>query len=158
LSDVLRSGATKDWLPLWQDGRGHEQPWDEKAYQVLRTTIESRVPPGRSRSHALARIQSLDCANPDKTLSSCDPSAAPPSHATEWRATLEAAGVDDKAYAKALAKILKDPVCSGSDDAIYIARGAGFRARLLAARLAAPDLINDLTSKGSEDCPLSQPR
>jgi hypothetical protein len=63
--------------------------------------------------------------------------------------------VDDEAYTKALAKTLKDLVCSGDGDAIFVVRGGGFQERLRSAGLAAIDLINDLTNKGSKDCPIS---
>ena len=48
--------------------------------------------------------QPFDWANPDPRLASCDP--APP-EAAAWRKSLEAAGVDDVAYAKALAGEIK---------------------------------------------------
>jgi hypothetical protein len=71
------------------------------------------------------------------------------------RKALEAASVDDKAYTEALAKTLKELVCSGSDEAIHVVRGEGFQARLSAAGAAASDLIDDLTNKDSKDCPVS---
>ena len=63
--------------------------------------------------------------------------------------------MDDEAYAKALAKTLKELVCAGDDEAIYVLRGAGFQSRLEAAGPAASDLIDDLMNKDSKDCPVS---
>jgi hypothetical protein len=99
------------WLPLWSRGpREEDQLWGDKAYRALRTEIES-LPTGTNRDEALKSIKSLECDNLDRTLASCDPSAQPPPEARAWRKALEAAGVDDQAYAKALAKVLRDLVC-----------------------------------------------
>ena len=150
---VRVSGGDKTWLPLWQDEFGREQPWDGKAYQALRTAIGSLVPVGASRDNALWLIQNLDCSSSDEKLASCDPKAwlapllKPPPEAEAWRKALEAARANDTEYADALAKALKGLVCSGDKDAIYVLRGAGFQARLVAADTAAPGLIDDLTSK-----------
>jgi uncharacterized protein YjbI with pentapeptide repeats len=148
------SDEPKAWLPQFLR-MGKPQPWDDKTYQELRNMIAS-LTSGVSRDQALERIQSLDCANPDKTLASCDPSAAPPPEATAWRKALEAARVDEKVYATALTKIiLKELVCSDRDNAIPIVRGTGFQDRLLAAGPAAIDLIDDLMNKDTKDCPVS---
>ncbi len=161
VSAVRISGGDKTWLPLWPDSPEHEQPWDDKAYQALRTTIESLVPAGPSRDEALKRIQSLDCASSDEALASCDPKAwlaplrKPPPEAEAWRKALEVARDKDTDYAVALAKALKDLVCSGDKDAIHVLRGGGFQAGLGAAGPAASDLIDDLTNKDSKDCPVS---
>jgi hypothetical protein len=93
--------------------------------------------------------------NSNKTLASCDPSAAPPPEALEWRKALEAASVDEKAYAEALVKALKELVCSGGDEPVHVVRGRGFQARLDNAGAAASDLIDDLMNKESKDCPVS---
>jgi len=144
----------ESWLPLWKSLiSAFDRRWNDKEYHDLRTTIES-LPPGELRDEALKRIESLDCRTPDKTLASCDPSAPPPPEAVTWRKALEAARVDEEAYAEALAKALKELVCSG-DDAIYVVRGAGFQERLKAAGAAASSLIDDLTNKDSKDCPVS---
>lgn len=60
--------------------------------------------------------------------------------------------MDEQAYALALAKTLKELVCSGADDAIHVLRGAGFQSRLEAAGLAASDLIDALANKDSKNC------
>jgi hypothetical protein len=51
--------------------------------------------------------------------------------------------------------VLKGLVCSGEDDATYVARGEGFKAQLFVARTAATRLIDDLTNKDSKDCPVA---
>ena len=56
VSAVRMSGADKIWLPQWRDSHGHEQPWNDEAFQALRTTIEP-LPPGPFREQALKRIQ-----------------------------------------------------------------------------------------------------
>ena len=156
---IRMSGET--WLPEWIDAHAKRQPWDDKAYQALRTTIES-LPPGNLRDQALERIETLGCASSDNTLASCEVSAATPREAAAWREALEkAARVDDKAYAEALAKVLKQLVCSGGDEAIdideaiHVLRGGGFQERLEAAGAAASGLIDDLMTKDSKDCPVA---
>jgi hypothetical protein len=112
------------------------------------------VPAGELRDRALTVIRSLDCA--DKTLASCDPDVPLPREAAAWREALEAANVDNETYAAALAKTLKELVCSGGDnDAIHILRGVGFQSRLRDAGPAMSGLIDDLTNKDSKDCPVS---
>ena len=56
-------------------------------------------------------------------LASCDPSVEPPDAVKEWKKMIEAAEVDQGAYAKALAAILGDLVCSNEADRIYVLRG-----------------------------------
>jgi hypothetical protein len=107
------------------------------------------------RKEALKRIQSLDCANPNTTFASCDPTAETPPAAATWRKALESAREDDEAYAKALAKVLNNLVCSGDEEAIHVVRGLGFQSRLSAAGVASIDLIDDLVNKDSKDCPAS---
>jgi len=46
------------------------------------------IPVGEKREAALKRMKTLDCANPDKTLASCDSSAAPPREVLEWQKKL----------------------------------------------------------------------
>jgi uncharacterized protein YjbI with pentapeptide repeats len=151
------------WLPDWREQLGVFNPWDDKAYQDLRRTIEP-LPPGSLRDDALDRIRLLDCSNADTTLASCDPAVAPPNEAARWRKSLEDARVDDLAYAKALAATLKTLICSDRDDAVYALRGLlAFRGLSLALfpflgnRLAeagpeAPALVDFIMSK---DCPVS---
>ena len=140
------------WLPVVNEGA--VLPWNDKAYHRLRNMLVF-LPPGRLRDQTLDRIGSLDCTNPDRTLAPCDPSVTPAAEASAWRKSLEAARVDEQAYALALANTLKELVCSGGDDAIQVLRGAGFQSRLEAAGSAASDLIEDLTNKDSKDCPVS---
>ena len=149
---AIRMSGGEVWLPEWWSGEN--RPWDDKAYRNLRTAIES-LPPGGNRDKALIRIQNLDCSSFDKTLAACDPSAAPPPQATAWRNELEAAGVDERAYAEAIANALRGLVCSGGADAIYVVRGEGFQERLHDAGRAASELIEDLVNKDSKDCPVA---
>ena len=162
LTAVRLPGSPDAWRPVWRDDMGNVQPWNDEVYQNLRKTMES-LPPGSIRHNALDRIRSLDCANP--TLASCDPVLPPPvgaaarrkslEDAYAWRKSLEGAGVDDAAYAKALAAELKALVCSGGKDAIYVLRGLGFRDRLAGTGPEAPALADFIMSKESRDCPVS---
>ena len=154
VSALGMSSGDNTWLPKWDDQLGDPQPWDDKAYQDLRKQMED-LPAGALRDKALERIRSLDCANPNPTLASCDPNAPAPPEAIAWRKTLEAASVDEKVYVGALAKTLKGLVCSGGDDAIHVVRGEGFRSRLQAAGAAASDLMDDLINKDSKACPVA---
>src|SRR5208282_4011812 len=140
VNDVKLSGAQ------WQPSSSDEE------YQGLRQTMES-LPPGRLRDQALDRIRKLDCANPEPTLASCDPSQPPPAEAFVWQKALEDARVDDAAYAKALTKTLKALVCSGREDAPRVLRGMMdlFPSRLEAAGPDAPALVDFIMSK---DCPV----
>ena len=151
---AVQMSGDESWKPEWTDRHGRNQPWDDEAYHALRTVVQS-LPSGDNRDEAFKRIQSLDCSSSDMTLDSCDVKAVPPPEATTWREALEAAHMGENAYTTALAKTLRDLVCLGSDDAIYVLRGAGFRDRLLAAHPPAPDLIDDLMNKESKDCPVS---
>jgi hypothetical protein len=74
------------------------------------------------RAAALKRIETLDCANPDKNLASCDPAAAPPPEVLVWQKKFSAASLDYEAFATALAKELQRLVCESDTDAIYILR------------------------------------
>jgi uncharacterized protein YjbI with pentapeptide repeats len=149
------------WAPSWKDYFGDPHTWDDKAYQDLRKSIED-LPTGYRRDQALKNIGRLDCASPDKTLAACKPDLAdsPPPEAAAWRQILEAAApVDDEAYALALAKVLKELVCSGGDEAVHVVRGLGVRRRLIAAggvaSVAVSDLIDDLANKDSKNCLVS---
>ena len=164
VASIRFADSTEAWAPVYQNEDDKAKPWDGAAYELLRRGIES-VPAGDLRDQALKRIQDLDCLNPDRTLDSCDPPWAwiPPLklalHAAAWRKALEAARINDTEYVIALAKVLRDLVCSGDDDAIYVVRGAGvlpaFQNRLEAAGPAAINLISDLMDKGSKDCPVA---
>ena len=156
----VKMSGDETWLPDWgyMTGFGYvnmkPQPWDSKAYQALLATMEA-LTPGNTRDNALERITVLDCTNPNPTLASCDRNITPPPEAAAWENAVEAARVNDEVYAKALAGVLKGLVCSGEDDAIYVARGEGFKAQLFVARTAATGLIDDLTNEDSKDCPVS---
>jgi uncharacterized protein YjbI with pentapeptide repeats len=153
--DIIKlSDARAAWPPSWSDKELKNHPWNDKAYRDLRNMMESLLP-SALRDRALERIRSLDCANSDATLASCDPSLPPPPEATAWRNVLEAASVDGEGYTKALAATLKELVCSGEDDAIHVVRGAGFQRRLEATGAVGIDLIDDLMNKDSKDCPVS---
>jgi uncharacterized protein YjbI with pentapeptide repeats len=159
---ALRFSEPPHWRPLWRKNplQLEDQPWDDKAYQDLRKTIEA-LPPGDPREQALTHIWRLDCASDDKTLALCnsDPSLSPPHEAVDWRNDVERASVDETAYAAALAAQLKALVCSGGKSAIYVVRGLSREiigpSRLQAAGSAAIDLVDDLTNKDSNDCPVS---
>ncbi len=111
------------------------------------------LPSGDLRDGALERIKSLDCANPDTRLASCDSSIAPPPQATAWRKALEDARVDDAAYTKALAGKLKTLICANGDDAAHVPRGLfQFGGRLAETGPEAPALLDFIMSK---DCPVS---
>src|SRR5262249_32445409 len=143
--EVVRLGNTT-WEP--------PVPWDAKAYEGLRGLMTS-VPKAKMREAALKRIEALDCGNPDQTLASCDPAAAPPPEALDWQKRLAPASVDDAAYAKALASELQGLVCASDANAIHILRGVmrgGTDARLAATGREAPPLIDFILSK---DCPVS---
>jgi len=175
VSAIRMSG--ENWLPQWIDARaqrggvieGGRDPWDDKAYQALRSTIIESLPPGKFRDQALERIQVLDCSVP--TFQSCD-YLPPPVGAAWWRATQrdavawrealeKAARIDEEVYSVALANALKHLVCSGGDDAIHIFRGIlrgggpGFQNRLWVAGTAAFGLFDDLMNKESKDCPVA---
>ena len=148
---VRLANAPDTWLPRWRDDDGKIQPWSDKAYQDLRQMMES-LSPSSQRDRALERIRRLDCANPDPSLASCDPSLPPPPEAAAWRKFLEDARVDDAAYAKALAVALQALVCSGDADAAYVLRGLIWNERIKATGPEAPALIDFIMSK---DCPVS---
>jgi hypothetical protein len=148
---------TVTWNPAWEPMLD-PVPWDAKAYADLRDLMMNSIPEGRMRDDALKRIETLDCANPDKTLASCDPAAAPPRRVLDWQKKLARASVDDAAYAKALERELRSLVCESDVNAIYILRGtlAGyytFMPGVLARtdRLA-PALVDFIMGK---DCPVS---
>jgi uncharacterized protein YjbI with pentapeptide repeats len=173
---VRLSDAAETWVPRWKGTYDPQvRQWNDEAYRDMRKAMEL-VPPGAFRDGALESLRSLDCANRDPTLSSCDPSVPPPGEAAAWRKSLQAARVDDADYAKALAAVLRTLVCSGDDhagflsygvrpdisffglgSASYILRGLtspipGFPSRLATAGPEAPALIDFIMSR---DCPVS---
>ena len=115
------------------------------------------LPEHWTRVAALDRIRSLDCANLDASLASCDPSRPPTAEAAVWRKSLEDARVDDEIYASALTAELKTLVCSGGDHAVYVLRGMidNLPSRLAAAGPEAPALIDVIMNKDSKACPVS---
>jgi Pentapeptide repeats (8 copies) len=136
LGAVRLDAALERWKPVWQKNSSLV-PWDAKAYAELRGSMNS-IPEGERRDAALKRIEALDCANPDKTLASCDPRAAPPPEVLVWQKELTAAGVDDTAYAKALPTELQSLVCASDVNAIHILRGILNSGRLAETGLEAP--------------------
>jgi hypothetical protein len=123
LGAVLLDAALKQWKPVWQKVISSSPvPWDAKAYAELRVSM-NRVPEGAMRDAALKRIETLDCANPDKTRASCDPAVTPPPEVLDWQKKLAKVSVDDAADAKALAKELRSLVCANDANAIHILRG-----------------------------------
>jgi hypothetical protein len=115
------------------------------------------IPEGRTRNGALRRVARLDCRNPDKTLASCNPAAAPPHEVLDLQNKLAAASVDGAAYAKALATELQSVVCANDDNAVHVLRGLWRESipepsRLGATDREAPRLVNFIMSK---DCPLA---
>jgi uncharacterized protein YjbI with pentapeptide repeats len=156
----VRMSGGETWLPVWgyMTAFGYmnmkPQPWDGKAYNALLTTMEA-LTPGNARDDALQHITTLDCTSPNPIFAPCDPNIAPPAEAAAWEKAVEAARVNDEVYTKALAGVLKGLVCSGADDARYVARGGGFKAQLFVARAAAIDLINDLINRDSKNCPVA---
>ena len=126
-------------------------PWDAKAYAEFRLSMNS-IPEGVKRDAALKRIDTLDCGNPDTTLASCDPNAETLPVVLDWQNKLEAARVDDPAYARALAKELRSLVCESAADPIYILRGTIRSGRLTETGPEAPALVDFIKS---EKCPAS---
>jgi uncharacterized protein YjbI with pentapeptide repeats len=114
--------APETWQPLWRDEQMKVGDWNERAYQTVRSSLNS-VQVTSLRNDALARLRRLDCANPDSALASCDRSAAPTAETLAWQAAVEGARVDETSYFKALAITLEKLVCSGAKDSIHVLRG-----------------------------------
>jgi hypothetical protein len=77
-----------------------------------------------------------------------------------WRAILNTARADDKAYEQELAKLLRQLVCTPETNAIHILRGIIFEgvipinpSRLTAAGREARELIDDILE--GQGCPVS---
>jgi hypothetical protein len=140
------------WKPVWRVVSDSDPvPWDAKAYAELRVSMNS-IPEGKMRDNALKRIETLDCANREKTLASCDSAAAPPPWVLYWQKTLLKANVDDAAFQKVLATELRSLVCASDTNAIYILRGTMKSDRLAETGREAPALVDFVLSK---DCPVS---
>jgi hypothetical protein len=119
---VRLSDAPDTWLSFWQESDGKVHPWSDEAYHDLRRTLKA-VPAVYLRDDVLVQIRTLDCANSDKKLASCDPSVPPPAEAAAWQKALENARVDEATYAKPLAVELKTLICSGAGGAVHALRG-----------------------------------
>ncbi|WP_424361220.1 pentapeptide repeat-containing protein [Methylocystis parvus] len=141
-----------DWRPL----RHYGSPWTDQAYADLKRVMES-IPAGGAREAALQRIARLDCRNPDKDLASCDPSSKPPQRVEQLRTMLSQ---PDVAEPQSLATSLRELVCSGDGEAIFILRGMATKEKgsvsfplLFDAQTKAPVLIDEIMSPA---CPLSR--
>jgi uncharacterized protein YjbI with pentapeptide repeats len=151
LGAVRLDAAFERWKPVWQrDMLSGLAPWDAKAYAELRVLMNS-IPEGERRDEALKKIETLDCANPDKTLASCDPATAPPPEVLNWQKKLLEANVDGAAYEKALATELRSLVCANAN-AIHVLRGIFTWGRIAATGRETPALVDFIMSK---DCPVS---
>jgi hypothetical protein len=126
--------------------------WTDANYALLRRSIERGVPEDERRNEALTRVSNLDCTRTGDSLASCDPSVTPPDAVQQWKKTLEGAIVDHNAYAKALASILGDLVCSGDPDVIYVLRGLLHNQRFQNTGAETPALAKRITSA---ECPVS---
>jgi uncharacterized protein YjbI with pentapeptide repeats len=153
LASVRLSDADDQWRPRWREVYGKVHSWDDRAYQDLCQMM------GVPRDEPPENVRRLDCASSDKTLSSCDASAAVPPEAAAWRTAVKVASVDDPTYAKALSEVLKTLVCSGGGDAVHVLHGIEEKSpynfplsRLAAAGPEAPALVDFIMSK---DCPVS---
>jgi hypothetical protein len=153
LSAIRMWEVDRTWRPLWQDSKQQDQAWDDKAYEDLRTGLLKSVPAGRLRATALERIQILDCSNGDKTLQSCNPAAAPPPEAAEWRSAVIADIGSVKAYRDALGASLKALFCPGDENEPLVVHTVAKFGQLRDAGPAARGLIAELLNKTSSDCP-----
>jgi len=139
----------------WRD-----EPWTDRTYDDLREMIEKEVPRGDPRDDALKRIARLDCKESGDDLAPCAANAEPPPKVRMWRAILNTARADDKAYEQELAKLLRQLVCTPETNAIHILRGIIFEgvipinpSRLTAAGREARELIDDILE--GQGCPVS---
>jgi uncharacterized protein YjbI with pentapeptide repeats len=137
--------------------------WSRPAW----TDAERQVSGADIRDAALERVAILDCtrkawqgaswsppvAKRVAALASCDPLADLPHAVKEWKTQIERATVSPDVYAKVLAKILGDLVCSKGPDRIDVLRGllranrfyqTGSEMRALAERIR------------SDECPVSK--
>jgi hypothetical protein len=164
------------WGPLfWATSSNECLPWNDNSFNELRKMLDAL--PSETRIEALKRINRLDCASPDSTLTPCDPTRPPSPEAAAWQRSLEESRVDDVAYSKALATVLRTEVCVGLgnrggvfaggraerlldfafvENGPFILRGlmesALLGSRLGDAGLEAPDLIDFIMG---EHCPVS---
>jgi uncharacterized protein YjbI with pentapeptide repeats len=111
VENIFASDGKVHWSPIGNEAP--PTPWTDATYAALRQYIKREVPQGFNREAALERVAILDCEKKDgDTLASCDPSAALPDAVQQWKRMVEAASVDKGAYARALASILDDLVCT----------------------------------------------
>jgi uncharacterized protein YjbI with pentapeptide repeats len=140
--------ARGTWQPLWRDGQLKVGEWNERAYQTVRSSLNS-VEVASLRNNALDRLRQLDCENPDPAPASCDRSATPTAETLAWQAAVEGARVDQASYYKALAITLERLVCSGAKDSIDVLRGLllGPSPRLDFTGPEAPTLFDHIMKK-----------
>jgi hypothetical protein len=122
--DNAKIGAVRVKDATWNSrGSGSDQvPWDAKAYTELRSSMNG-IPNGKKRKEALKRIEILDCGIPDNTLASCDPAASLPREVLDWQEKLkEPSSVEDTAFEKAHANMLRSLICANDPNAIHILR------------------------------------
>jgi uncharacterized protein YjbI with pentapeptide repeats len=129
------------------------EAWTGASYAALRQSIEQSVPQGDMRNAALLRVAILDCARKGDTLASCDASTEPPDRVKKWQKMIEDASVDQATYAKALAAILGDLVCSNEPDEIEVLRGLLGSDRFSQTGNEMPALAKRITT--SAECPVS---
>jgi uncharacterized protein YjbI with pentapeptide repeats len=153
LENVFAPAGKIYWRPIDLASLSSPKPWSDASYAALRQSIEREIPKGWVLSDALKRVSVLDCGAKDDTLASCDPAAAPPAAVQQWKKMIEKASVDDRAYAKALASILGDLVCSDEPDLIYVLRGLLRSGRFDDTRSEMPALAARITSS---ECPVSK--
>ena len=139
-------------------------PWTGSTYADLWRSMESGIAEGAMRDAAMKRIGRLDCKNRDNTLASCDPAAALPQLAMDWRRMLEEkASSDDAVYEIALASELRKLVCDGTPDAIHILRGILYVGKIMRGPLVTESRLVTAGREGlalvdiikSKDCPVS---
>lgn len=137
--------------------------WSPEAYADLRRKLEENISHAKTRASVLRSIERLDCKKTSEwslPLASCDPNSPPPPEVKKWQDELEKARVEDDAYEKALAAVLRELVCTSDANAIYVLRGVArerYGSRLAATGREAPVLIDGII-KGETDgknCPVS---
>ena len=155
--------ASPNWSP---------QAWTDTSYVAVIRSIQ-QVSRGDIRDAALDRAAILDCTRKawhahaaprvatesadeawgGEALASCDPSADLPNVVKEWKAQIERATDVRAIYAKALAKILGDLVCSEAPDRIDVMRGLLRANRFDLTGNEMPALEKRVTSA---ECPVSK--
>lgn len=150
---VAPTGLLQNWAPEYGvPFAANPEAWTVASYAELRRSVEREVPEGEARKNALKRVAILDCARKGDTLASCDASADVPDAFKKWQKTIEAAGVDQVVYAKALSAILGNLVCSNEPDEIEVLRGLLRSGRFRETGTEMPALAKRITSL---ECPVS---